>query len=229
MPQRPNILLITTDEERFNLPDSPGYVLPARERIKERGVEFANYYTASAQCSSARSVIYTGRHVPITRIYDNDNFPYIEPLDPALGTLGTMLGAGGLLLHLQGQVAPLQRLRGPGEPGIDRRRSRALRVPRMERLGGHRWRSLGRAPRRPGHRWASGIVVAHPGGRCLDGSAVVHDSEFRQPPRHHELRLRGRSSVQLPPNLAHATVVKPPADIPMYSAPVGLRGADELG
>jgi hypothetical protein len=88
MSEPPNILLITTDEERANLPRPPGYCLPARERVAERGVRFANYYTASSQCSSARSVIYSGRHVPITRIYDNDNFPYSEPLDPTLGTPG---------------------------------------------------------------------------------------------------------------------------------------------
>jgi hypothetical protein len=39
---------------------------------------------ASAQCSSSRAVIYTGQHMPLTEIYDNDNMPYIRPLDPAL-------------------------------------------------------------------------------------------------------------------------------------------------
>jgi arylsulfatase len=103
MPERPNILLITTDEERFKLPSPPGYFLPARERVAENGVRFTNYYTASAQCSSARSVIYTGRHVPVTRIYDNDNFPYIDPLDAGLGTLGTMLGEAGYYCTYKGK------------------------------------------------------------------------------------------------------------------------------
>jgi hypothetical protein len=38
--------------------DSDGFVLPARERLQERGVTFDRYYVASAQCSSSRSVIY---------------------------------------------------------------------------------------------------------------------------------------------------------------------------
>ena len=34
----PNILLITTDEERARLPVAPGYSLPARERLGEAGL-----------------------------------------------------------------------------------------------------------------------------------------------------------------------------------------------
>src|SRR5512133_2285023 len=87
----PNILLITSDEERYALPQLDRFVLPARDRLQERGVSFDRYYVASAQCSSSRSVIYTGQHMPLTEIYDNDNMPYIRPLAPALGTLGPVL------------------------------------------------------------------------------------------------------------------------------------------
>ena len=99
----PNILLITSDEERFNIPRPSGLSLPARDRIAESGVTFERYYAASTQCSSSRSVIYTGRHLPITQIYDNDNMPYVRPLDPALGTLGTMLRAQGYYCTYQGK------------------------------------------------------------------------------------------------------------------------------
>jgi arylsulfatase A-like enzyme len=58
---------------------------------------------ASAQCSSSRSVIYTGQHMPLTEIYDNDNMPYIRPLDPALGTLGSMLRTAGYYCAYQGK------------------------------------------------------------------------------------------------------------------------------
>jgi arylsulfatase A-like enzyme len=66
-------------------------------------VSFSNYYAASTQCSSARSVMYTGQHVPITQIYDNDTMPYVRPLDPGLGTLGTMLRAQGYYCTYQGK------------------------------------------------------------------------------------------------------------------------------
>src|SRR5215475_12034207 len=88
MDRAPNILLITTDEERFDVPRPDGFSLPARARIADSDTTFARYYAASTQCSSSRSVCYTGRHLPITQIYDNDNMPYVRPLDPSLGTLG---------------------------------------------------------------------------------------------------------------------------------------------
>jgi arylsulfatase len=34
MPRRPNILLITTDEERFTRPDPAGFTLPGREWLE---------------------------------------------------------------------------------------------------------------------------------------------------------------------------------------------------
>ena len=77
------------------LPWPPGYVLPSRERLLAGGTSFDRYYVASTMCSSSRSVMYTGQHVPITEIYDNDNMPYIQPLDPSLGTLGTMMRSAG--------------------------------------------------------------------------------------------------------------------------------------
>jgi arylsulfatase len=100
---RPNILLIVTDEERSDIPRPDGYALPARERLAASGVTFENCYGASVQCSSARSVMYTGQHVPITQIFDNDNMPYIRPLDPALGTVGTMLQRAGYYCTYQGK------------------------------------------------------------------------------------------------------------------------------
>jgi len=112
----PNILLITSDEERYSLPQPDGFVLPARERLQERGVTFDSYYVASAQCSSSRSVIYTGQHMPITEIYDNDNMPYIRPLDPTLGTLGSMLRQTGYYCAYQGKWHLSRAYKDPADP-----------------------------------------------------------------------------------------------------------------
>src|SRR5262249_54413895 len=98
-----NILMITTDEERFDVPRPEGYTLAARERIAASGSTFDSFYASSTQCSSARSVMYTGQHVPITQIFDNDNLPYVRPLAPELGTLGTMLRAQGYYCTYQGK------------------------------------------------------------------------------------------------------------------------------
>ncbi len=146
-------------------------------------------------CSSSRSVIYTGRHLPHTAIYDNDNMPYIRPLDPALGTLGTMLRAAA--------TTPPTRASGTCRTPMWIRRTRrrrrmvgTVRVLRVERLGRHRRRRLGGAAGRPGDRRASRRLVAQPGPVSRRRPTVVHGGQLREPTRHHELRLR--QSVECP-------------------------------
>ena len=46
MAPRLNILLITTDEERFAIPRPEGYTLPAHQRLAEQGTSFTRYYAA---------------------------------------------------------------------------------------------------------------------------------------------------------------------------------------
>ena len=217
MPKPPNILLITTDEERFNLPTAPGYTLPGRDRIRDRGIEFSSYYTASAQCSSARSVIYTGRHVPVTHIYDNDNFPYIEPLDPALGTLGTMLGRAGYYCTYKGKWHLSNAYVDPANP--------VSTTDALEPYGFHEWNDWGDID---GGAWAGlrvDPVIAGQAAAWLRNRAasVAADQpwfmtvNFVNPHDVMSFDYGGKSSVQLPPNLAHAVIAKPPADIPMYA------------
>lgn len=164
---------------------------PARERLAERGTTFRNHYAPSAMCSSSRSVIYTGQHLRLTEVYDNDNMPCIRPLDPRLGAIGTMLRSAGYYLHLPGQVTPLQRLRHPRAPtSPPHRRPGAVRLQRVQRLERHRRRRLGRPRTRPRHRRTAGAPAARPGSGRGRRSAVAHGRQLREPARHHELRLR---------------------------------------
>lgn len=91
--KRPNILLIVTDQEFHRLPRPAGFSLPNREWLKERGVTFNNYYTTTAPCTPSRATIFTGQHVPLTRMFDNINFPYVGnlPIQQTLPTVGNML------------------------------------------------------------------------------------------------------------------------------------------
>jgi arylsulfatase len=100
-----NILFILTDQERYFDPSAlpPGYVLPGRERLQRRGVTFTNHQIASAVCTSSRSVIYTGQHIQHTKLFDNLNFPWSNSLDPALGTLGDLLGEAGYYAAYKGK------------------------------------------------------------------------------------------------------------------------------
>ncbi len=94
MPKRPNILMIVTDQEYAHQPLPSEFVLSSRDRLRARGVTFNNYHTTTTVCTPSRSVMYTGRHTPHTRMFDNTNFAWIDDMqaDPeALPTIGHML------------------------------------------------------------------------------------------------------------------------------------------
>ena len=212
----PNILLITSDEERFTLPEPDGFVLPARERLQQRGTTFESYYVASAQCSSSRSVIYTGQHMPITEIYDNDNMPYIRPLDPALGTLGTMLRTLGYYCTYQGKWHLSRAYKEPG----DTRSS----VDALEPYGFSEFNDWGDLD---GGAWAGlkiDPVIAGQAVKWLRNRAPVVAQDqpwfmavnFVNPHDVMSYDYGGRRLVAPPPNLAEAMVVRPPADVPLY-------------
>jgi len=215
--RRPNILLITSDEERYALPQPEGFALPARERLQERGVSFDRYYVASAQCSSSRSVIYTGRHMPITEIYDNDNMPYIRPLDPELGTLGTMLRAAGYYCSYQGKWHLSRAYKDPADP---RPTTDALEPYGFSEFND--WGDL------DGGAWAGlkiDPVIAGQAVKWLRDRAPVVGREqpwflavnFVNPHDVMSYDYGGRRVTAPPPNLAEAMVVKPPADVPLYA------------
>lgn len=213
----PNILLITSDEERYALPQPDGFVLPARQRLQERGTTFDRYYVASTQCSSSRSVIYTGQHMPITEIYDNDNMPFIRPLDPALGTLGSMLRTAGYYCSYQGKW---HLSRAYKDPGDSRSSTDALEPYGFSEFND--WGDL------DGGAWAGlkiDPVIAGQAVKWLRNRAPVVAREqpwflavnFVNPHDVMSYDYGGRRVVAPPPNLAAAMVVRPPADVPLYS------------
>ena len=83
-----NILLILVDQERFfrsgELP--PNFELPAHERLVRNGTAFVNHRINSCVCTPSRSVVYTGRHIQQTKMFDNTNFPWIGSLSPDIRT-----------------------------------------------------------------------------------------------------------------------------------------------
>lgn len=215
MDGRPNILLLVSDEERVNIPHPNGYRLPAHERLAQRGTSFANYYAASAMCSSSRSVIYTGRHMPITEIHDNDNMPYVDPLDPALGTIGTMLRTAGYYTTYQGKWHLSKLYKEPGDPST---------VDALEPYGFSEWNDWGDID---GGAWAGlqvDPVIAGQAVKWLRERAPVVGTDqpwfmavnFVNPHDIMSFDFGGTSSIQLPENLARATTVKPPAAVPLY-------------
>jgi arylsulfatase len=100
-----NILFILTDQERFfrsqELPR--GYRLKAHERLAKRGVVFENHRINSCVCTSSRSVLYTGRHIQQTRMFDNANFPWIQSMSTEIKTLGHLLREAGYFTAYKGK------------------------------------------------------------------------------------------------------------------------------
>ena len=94
MTKQPNILMIVTDQEYAHQPMPEDFVLPNRDRIRARGVSFNHHHCTTTVCTPSRSVMYTGRHTPHTRMFDNTNFAWIDDMkaDPdTLPTIGHML------------------------------------------------------------------------------------------------------------------------------------------
>ncbi len=215
MDGRPNILLLVSDEERVRLPRPDGYHLPAHERLAAQGTSFSNYYAAAAMCSSSRSVIYTGRHMPVTEIHDNDNMPYVDPLDPALGTIGTMLRSSGYYTTYQGKWHLSKLYKEPGDPST---------VDALEPYGFSEWNDWGDID---GGAWAGLQVDPVIAGQAVKwlrerASSVAAEQpwfmavNFVNPHDIMSFDFGGSSSVELPPNLARAAMTKPAAQVPLY-------------
>src|SRR5215471_8164814 len=100
-----NILFILTDQERYFQPGElpVGYRLPAHERLAARGTVFENHRINSCVCTPSRSVVYTGRHIQDTKLFDNTNFPWIKSLSTDLPTVGHMLREAGYYTAYKGK------------------------------------------------------------------------------------------------------------------------------
>jgi len=100
-----NILFILTDQERYFRPGElpEAYHLPGHERLARRGVVFENHRINSCVCTPSRSVLYTGRHIQHTKMFDNTNFPWIASMSTELPTLGDLLREAGYYTAYKGK------------------------------------------------------------------------------------------------------------------------------
>jgi len=100
-----NILFILTDQERLFRPGElpKDYRLPGHERLTKKGIVFENHQINSCVCTPSRSVLYTGRHIQQTKMFDNTNFPWINSMSTDIPTLGPMLRAAGYYTAYKGK------------------------------------------------------------------------------------------------------------------------------
>jgi arylsulfatase A-like enzyme len=74
--ERPNILVVMTDQQRADLRKSRGYALdtmPFLDRWAEGGVDFTNAYTPNPTCMPARVSMFTGRYPSCHHVRTNHN------------------------------------------------------------------------------------------------------------------------------------------------------------
>jgi arylsulfatase len=103
---KPNILLIVTDQECAHQAFPAGVTLPNRDRIRARGVTFNHHQVTTTVCTPSRSVMWTGQHTPFTRMIDNTNFAWIEDMradQETLPTIGQMLRELGYYTAYKGK------------------------------------------------------------------------------------------------------------------------------
>ena len=226
---RPNVLLITTDEERYKLPTLAGFSLPARDWLHRRGTSSDNYYVASAMCSSSRSVMYTGQHVTKTKIYDNDNMPYIRPLDTDMATLGTMMQAAGYYTAYQGKWHLSNAYRTAENP-----------TPTTKALQPYGFTEFNDWGDIDGGAWAGLKVDPMIAGQAVRWLRDKAPTVAREQPwfmtvnfvNPHDIMSYDYGSTRTitpPPNLAEAVKVKPPAETPLYPKGLGHRHTGERG
>lgn len=71
IPQRPNIIVILTDQERHPTHWPKGWAeknLASSVRLKKHGMTFQRAYTSACECSPSRAVIESGQHYPVNKV-----------------------------------------------------------------------------------------------------------------------------------------------------------------
>jgi arylsulfatase len=102
-----NVLLVVSDQERFDLPEA--LPLPGHERLRAQGTTFTNWHVNTTPCSPSRSNLYFGRHTQHTGMIVNLGV-YPDPqLPPSMPSLGHHFRAGGYATAYKGKwhLSPL--------------------------------------------------------------------------------------------------------------------------
>lgn len=109
--QRPNVLLIMTDQERYPQHWPAGWAaanLPNRQRLVDQGLSFRQAYCVSSMCSPSRASLFTGLYpaqhgLTETLTYEGSRSDEETPLTAGIQTLGHMLASAGYHVALKGK------------------------------------------------------------------------------------------------------------------------------
>ncbi|NOX97493.1 MAG: sulfatase-like hydrolase/transferase, partial [Nitrospirae bacterium] len=101
MRDRPNIVIIMTDQQRADLSAREGYPLdttPFLDSLARTGTDFNRAYTCMPVCAPARVSMFTGRYPSATRVRTNHNLEdvtYSQDLIDVLKKQGYKVGLSG--------------------------------------------------------------------------------------------------------------------------------------
>lgn len=98
IPEKPNLLVLFTDQERYHVHFPPGYierVMPSWTRLKRHGLEFRRAYTSSTQCSPSRACMLTGEYSNVNRLPYLDFPNPVLPPSQQLPSVATVLAGAG--------------------------------------------------------------------------------------------------------------------------------------
>ena len=76
MPEKPNIIIVMTDQQRADLRAAEGYprdIMPFLDDWGRGGVDFARAYTPNPTCAPARASLFTGRYPSCHKVRTNHN------------------------------------------------------------------------------------------------------------------------------------------------------------
>jgi arylsulfatase A-like enzyme len=102
MPDRPNIVIVMTDQQRADFSRAEGYPLdpmPFIDSLGEQGARFNRAYTPMPTCGPARTSLMTGRYPKATRVRENSGLHNAF----ALIDLPTTLREQGYAIYLAGK------------------------------------------------------------------------------------------------------------------------------
>jgi len=111
LPQRPNLILILSDQERATQhfpPDWERRNLHNLTRLKDHGMTFNRAFCNACMCSPSRSTLFSGLYPAQHQVTDTLTWggvwsPTENELDPTLPNLAKMLRADGYRVHYRGK------------------------------------------------------------------------------------------------------------------------------
>jgi arylsulfatase A-like enzyme len=115
--RRPNVLVLMTDEERYPPPYEAEALaqfrkdhLPARQRLRDEGLEMHRHYAGSAACLPSRATLFTGQYPSLHGVSQTDGLtkqasdPGMSWLDPnTVPTMGDWFRAAGYRTFYKGK------------------------------------------------------------------------------------------------------------------------------